>query len=84
MTRILLALVLAASFALTGCESKQDAGALTGAVAGGIIGNQFGRGGGRVAGTVVGAVIGGIVGNEIGRKLDDRDRQLAREAEYDA
>ena len=41
-------------------------------------------GGGKVAATLAGAVIGGIVGNEIGRKLDDRDRQLAREAEYDA
>jgi surface antigen len=84
MTRILLALILAASCALTGCESKQDGGALAGAVAGGVIGNQFGRGGGRVAGTVVGAVIGGIVGNEIGRKLDARDRELAQQAEYDA
>jgi surface antigen len=35
-------------------------------------------------GTVAGAVVGGIIGNEIGRKLDARDRQLAREAEYDA
>ena len=31
-----------------------------------------------------GTVVGGIVGNEIGRSLDARDRQLARQAEYDA
>lgn len=67
-----------------GCANNQDAGTVTGAVVGGVIGNQFGRGGGRVAATLAGAVVGGIVGNEIGRKLDDRDRQLAREAEYDA
>jgi surface antigen len=84
MTRILLALVIAASFALTGCESKQDSGTLVGAVAGGVIGNQFGKGGGRVAGTVVGAMIGGIVGNDIGKKLDQRDRMLAQQAEMDA
>jgi surface antigen len=29
-------------------------------------------------------VVGGIVGNEIGRSLDQRDRELARQAEYDA
>ena len=66
------------------CETNQDAGTVVGAVAGGIIGNQFGKGGGQVAATLAGAVVGGIVGNEIGRSLDERDRQLAREAEYDA
>jgi surface antigen len=29
-------------------------------------------------------VVGGIVGNEIGRSLDQRDRELARQAEFDA
>jgi surface antigen len=84
MTRILLALALAASFALAGCENNQDAGTVVGAVAGGVIGNQFGKGGGKVASTMAGALIGGIVGNEIGRKLDQRDRMLAQQAEYDA
>ena len=84
MKRSLLVAVLAASLALTACETRQDSGTLAGVVAGGLIGNQFGRGGGRVAGTLVGAVIGGIVGNEIGRSLDARDRELARQAEYDA
>ena len=46
MTRILLALAVAASFALAGCETKQETGTLVGAVAGGVIGNQFGKGGG--------------------------------------
>ena len=51
---------------------------------GGVIGNQFGKGSGKVAATFAGAVIGGIVGNAIGRDLDARDRELARQAEYDA
>ena len=70
--------------ALVACESKQDAGTAIGAVAGGVIGNQFGRGAGKVATTLAGAVVGGIVGNEIGRSLDQRDRQLAQQAEMDA
>jgi len=84
MKKLVLVAALVGSFAVTGCETNQDAGTVTGAVLGGIVGNQFGSGGGKVAATLAGAVIGGIVGNEIGRKLDDRDRQLAREAEYDA
>ena len=81
---VLAALVAVASLGLAACETKQDGGTVVGAIAGGIIGNQFGRGSGKVAATVAGAVVGGIVCNEIGRKLDDRDRVLAREAEYDA
>ena len=77
-------LMCAAALVLMGCETKQDSGTLVGAIAGGVIGNQFGKGGGRVASTFAGAVIGGIVGNEIGRSLDQRDRELARQAEYDA
>ena len=84
MTRMLLVLVLAGSFVLAGCETKEDTGAVVGAIAGGVVGNQFGKGGGRVAGTMVGAVLGGILGSEVGRKLDARDRELASRAEYDA
>jgi surface antigen len=79
-----LVAVLFSSFGLTACETKQDTGTLAGAVVGGIIGNQFGKGSGKVAATFAGAIIGGIVGNEIGRSLDARDRELARQAEYDA
>lgn len=84
MQRSLLVAALVASLALVACESKQDGGTVVGAIAGGVIGNQFGRGGGKVAATLAGAVVGGIVGNEIGRGLDARDRELARQAEYDA
>jgi surface antigen len=84
MKKLVLVATLAASVAFMGCETNQDTGTVAGAVIGGIVGNQFGSGGGRVAATIAGAVVGGIVGNEIGRKLDDRDRRLAQEAEYDA
>lgn len=65
-------------------QSKADVGTGTGVLLGGIAGSQFGRGSGRVVGAVVGAVAGGVIGNEIGRRLDQRDRQLAQEAEFDA
>jgi surface antigen len=74
---------------LAGCAgegglAKQDTGMVLGGVAGGVVGNQIGDGRGRVLATVAGAVVGGIIGSEIGRSMDERDRQLAREAEYDA
>ena len=72
---------------LTACSgefTKQDTGTLIGAVAGGILGNQVGGGSGKVAATAIGAFVGGIVGSEIGRSLDEQDRRLAQEAEYEA
>jgi len=84
--------IVAASFAfvlLAGCNQygygpgpREGIGTVAGAVAGGVIGNQFGSGGGRVAATVAGAVVGGLIGGAIGRDLDERDRQLAYQAEY--
>lgn len=64
--------------------SKSDTGMVMGGVAGGIVGNQIGKGRGNVLATVAGAVVGGMVGSEIGRSLDQRDRQLAQEAEFEA
>lgn len=64
--------------------NKADTGLAVGAVAGGILGNQIGKGSGRVAATAIGAVIGGIVGSEIGRSMDQQDRMLAQQAEFDA
>jgi surface antigen len=84
MRSIALTAALVAALVGTGCSNNQDAGTVVGAITGGIIGNQFGKGGGRVAATLAGAVVGGIVGNEIGRSLDGRDRELARQAEFDA
>ncbi len=64
--------------------TKADTGLAVGAVAGGILGNQIGKGSGNIAATAIGAVIGGIVGSEIGRSLDQQDRMLAQQAEFDA
>lgn len=80
----IVSLFLAGVLVLGGCQSHQDTGAGIGAVAGGLIGSGFGRGRGRVAATLVGAVVGGIVGSELGRQMDRRDRELAKDAEYDA
>jgi surface antigen len=81
---VALGLALVASSGLTACANKEEQGTVAGAVVGGIIGHQFGKGRGKAVATFAGAVIGGIVGNAIGKDLDDRDRELAREAEYDA
>lgn len=64
--------------------NKADTGMVVGAVAGGILGNQIGKGSGNIAATALGAVVGGIVGSEIGRSLDQQDRMLAQQAEYEA
>jgi surface antigen len=53
-------------------------GALLGAaVAGGGTGN-------RLAGAAIGGLLGGLIGNRIGASLDDRDKQLAYEAQMNA
>ncbi len=81
---MLVAVSALAACSADGSSDRQDTGMILGGVAGGIVGNQIGKGRGNVLATVAGAVVGGIIGSEIGRKLDDRDRQLAMEAEYDA
>lgn len=77
-----------AALVLAGCgadgPNKSDTGLVLGGIAGGVVGNQIGDGRGRVLATVAGAVVGGIIGSEIGRQLDERDREMAREAEYAA
>lgn len=85
------ALVLPLCAAMAACSNgpdgmnKSDQGLVLGGVAGGIIGNSLGKGnGGKLATTVAGALVGGIVGSEIGRGMDQRDRQLAQEAEFEA
>ena len=84
------AVAFACALAVAGCAggpdgpSRADSGLAVGAIAGGLLGSTVGKGRGRVAATVVGAVVGGIVGSEIGRSMDERDRRLAQEAEFDA
>ena len=90
MRRTRFALVAITAAALAGCSgpnggpNKSDGGLVLGGIAGGIVGNQIGKGRGNVLATVAGAVVGGMVGSEIGRNLDQRDRQLAQEAEFEA
>ncbi len=84
MRRCALAALFSALLLVTACANNQEGGTAIGAITGGIIGNQFGKGSGKVAATLAGAVVGGIVGNEIGRSLDQRDRELAAQAEFDA
>lgn len=85
-----LAVPIMAIAMLAGCSNGQggidntNTGLVLGSVAGGVVGNQIGKGRGNVLATVAGAVVGGVVGSEIGRKMDERDRRLAQEAEYDA
>ena len=88
MHRVVVVAALACAVAIGGCgpegPSKADTGLAVGAIAGGLLGNTVGKGGGRTAATIVGAVVGGIVGSEIGRSMDEQDRRLAQQAEYDA
>ncbi|MEQ1578921.1 MAG: RT0821/Lpp0805 family surface protein [Hyphomicrobium sp.] len=86
LMRAIMATALCLTLAACGPEgpTKADTGLAVGAVAGGILGNQIGSGGGRVAATAIGAVLGGIVGSEVGRSMDQQDRMLAQQAEFDA
>jgi len=72
--------------ALTACGpgNKQGTGTVVGAIAGGATGAAIGGKNNRIPGLAIGAVAGGIIGNEIGRQMDERDRQLAAAAEYQA
>ena len=83
-----IAVVLFVSLGLAGCSgqslTREDTGAGVGAIAGGLLGSTVGHGRGRVAATVVGADIGGVIGSKIGRDMDERDRRLAEDAEFDA
>jgi surface antigen len=76
--------MLPALFTACGPGNKQGTGTIVGAVAGGAAGAAIGGSNNRIPGMAIGAVAGGIIGNEIGRNLDQRDRELAAAAEYQA
>jgi len=74
----LIASVLLASVALTGCENpKQAVGALGGGALGGWAGSGIGKGRGRLVSTAAGAVAGALLGGYIGGELDKADRERA-------
>jgi surface antigen len=83
---IIVIAMLPALAAACGPSNKQGTGTIVGAVTGGAAGAAIAGGNGSraVAGAAIGAVAGGIIGNEIGRQLDERDRQMAAAAEYQA
>jgi surface antigen len=68
----------------TSVGPREGVGTVAGAVAGGVIGSQIGQGRGRVVAGTIGAIAGGLIGMEVGRALDERDRQIAMQAEYQA
>lgn len=80
-----VAAILSSAIILTGCQAGNETiGQATGAIAGGVIGNQVGGGSGRVAATIAGALVGGVIGGSIGRGLDNRSKDAALAAEYNA
>ncbi len=84
--------LLVMTAALSGCASTSGpneaggtiVGSGLGALTGGLVGGALGGSGGAVVGAVTGGVLGGVTGNAIGRDLDERDRQLAMDAEMGA
>jgi surface antigen len=90
-SKIIAAALIAATVAACAADPysptpRQDSGVLTGALAGGALGALLGgRGtGNRVAGALIGATAGGLIGGAIGASLDERDRQMAYQAEMQA
>ena len=82
-----LGAALALTVALGACTNmgnKELVGTAAGAGVGGLIGSQFGHGSGQLAATAAGVFIGGLIGNQIGAYMDEQDKQMARQAEYDA
>lgn len=77
-----LAVALAASLALAGCQTatKQQSGAVIGGIAGGILGSQIGSGSGRTAAIIGGTLLGAVVGGAIGADMDQNDRYQAQVA----
>jgi surface antigen len=84
LTAIIAIALLPALTTACGPGNKQGTGTVVGAIAGGAAGAAIGGKNNRIPGLAIGAVAGGIIGNEIGRQMDERDRQLAAAAEYQA
>jgi surface antigen len=85
------ALVLAAAFALGGCELTGAGGGMgesTGTLAGAFSNAPNGAGAGRSGNGAVAAAtnvaMGGLIGSKLGAYLNDEDRRLAYEAQIDA
>ncbi len=67
---------------LSSCKNEQS-GTAIGAGVGGLLGSRFGKTSeSKLLYTGIGAVLGGTLGNAIGKKLDEVDRQAARETQF--
>ena len=80
------AVVMLAVITLTGCASmeanpKTTVGAFGGAAFGGLIAAAAGGGGAAIAGAIIG---GALLGGAAGNYLDQRDKQLAAQAQQQA
>jgi surface antigen len=86
MRRVLILAIVMLPAVLSACgpNNKQGTGTVVGAVAGGAAGAAIGGRDNRIPGMAIGAVAGGIIGNQIGRSLDEQDRRIAANAEFQA
>ncbi|TBW40972.1 hypothetical protein EYW49_02105 [Siculibacillus lacustris] len=86
LRRPFLILVLSASVA--GCTATSDPkptlGSVAGSLTGGLIGTKGGKAAHRPTSPEAAALADAWAGTELGRRLDERDRQIAAEAEFDA
>lgn len=82
MNKTILAVVLSATVAVSGCQStamsREESGTFIGVLAGGILGSTIGDGRGQLLAAFTGAVLGGLVGSSIGRDLDRYDELQAQ------
>lgn len=84
LTPIIAIALVPLFLAACGPGNKQGTGTIVGTVAGAAAGAAIGGSKNRIAGVAIGAMAGGILGNLIGADMDDRDRQLAAAAQYQA
>ncbi len=83
MSKKMIATVLVAAAALTGCAegqgNKQTLGTIIGAGVGVLAGSQFGSGKGQWLAAAIGGMAGAYAGSEIGKVLDQNDRKMAQQ-----
>lgn len=91
MRKVILALSLVVSVALSGCQTldnmnidKESIGGVFGAITGGIIGSNVGKGKGQLVAVGIGTLVGGLVGSEVGKSLDKADMAYANRANEQA
>ena len=75
--RMLSVSILAAAFAVNGCASKTQTGAVVGTAGGAVVGGVIGAAAGSTTkGVLIGAVVGGVAGTIIGAQMDKQAKEL--------